>query len=199
MIKWNDLNSKIISLRLDHVDTDMIIPAQFLTSTSKTGYAKGLFKRLRDEDPEFVLNTEVQGDKSILLAGHNFGCGSSREHAVWALTEYGIRCVIAKSFGDIFKANALKNGLLAISLDELEVDQLFEEKNQIRIVLSEQKIIRDGGAEIKFEIDPFRKYCLLEGLDDLDYILDSKSEIDTYRRIHSSNKYFDTNWIRLNG
>ncbi|RKQ97230.1 3-isopropylmalate dehydratase small subunit [Kushneria sinocarnis] len=178
-----------------NVDTDLIIPKQFLKSIKRTGFGPNLFDELRYQDegypgrdnskrpinPEFVLNQPRYENASILLARRNFGCGSSREHAPWALTDFGFRVIIAPSFADIFFNNAFKNGLLLITLDEETVEQLFREVEatpgyQLDIDLTAQQIHRPAGESIGFEVDPFRKYCLENGLDDIGITLDENSE-----------------------
>ncbi|CUB03546.1 3-isopropylmalate dehydratase small subunit [Marinomonas fungiae] len=186
-------------LDLANVDTDMIIPKQFLKSIKRTGFGKNLFDELRYEDEgqpdqectgrplrkDFVLNQDRYQDSSILLARKNFGCGSSREHAPWALDDYGFRSVIAPSFADIFYNNCFKNGLLPIVLTEEEVDQLFKEVAanegyELTIDLEAQKVISPSGAEFSFEVDAFRKHCLLNGLDDIGLTLQESDAINAY-------------------
>ncbi len=182
-----------------NVDTDMIIPKQFLKSIKRSGFGQNLFDELRyldqgepDQDctsrplnPEFVLNQPCYEGASILLARQNFGCGSSREHAPWALEDYGFRCIIAPSFADIFFSNCLKNGILTIALIEEDVDQLFEalyenEGYQLIIDLPMQEITTSEGNTIGFEIDAFSKHCLLNGLDDIDIILQDTDAIRSF-------------------
>ncbi len=178
-----------------NVDTDLIIPKQFLKSIKRTGFGPNLFDELRylDEgypgqdcsnrpvNPEFVLNQPRYEGASVLLARKNFGCGSSREHAPWALEDFGFRVIIAPSFADIFFNNAFKNGLLLIQLDEATVDQLFEAVEQtpdyrLDVDLINQQILTPEGQAIEFEVDPFRKYCLENGLDDIGLTLTDNSE-----------------------
>lgn len=182
-----------------NVDTDLIIPKQFLKSIKRTGFGPNLFDELRYLDkgepgkdnsnrplnPEFPLNFPRYKNASILLARENFGCGSSREHAPWALDEYGFRSVIAPSFADIFYNNCFKNGLLPIVLAEREVDQLFDEMYanegyQLTIDLQAQKVITPAGGEYTFEVDNFRKHCLLNGLDDIGLTLQDADKIKCY-------------------
>jgi 3-isopropylmalate/(R)-2-methylmalate dehydratase small subunit len=188
-----------VPLDLANVDTDMIIPKQFLKSIKRTGFGKNLFDELRYEDEgqpdqdctgrplreDFVLNQARYQGSSILLARKNFGCGSSREHAPWALDDYGMRSVIAPSFADIFYNNCFKNGLLPIVLTEEEVDQLFKEVEanegyELTIDLEAQKVIAPSGAEFSFEVDAFRKHCLLNGLDDIGLTLQESDAIKAY-------------------
>ncbi|WP_396586708.1 3-isopropylmalate dehydratase small subunit [Bermanella sp. R86510] len=182
-----------------NVDTDMIIPKQFLKSIKRSGFGPNLFDELRylDEgqpdadnsqrpiNPDFVLNKERYKGATVLLARENFGCGSSREHAPWALEDFGFRTIIAPSFADIFFNNCFKNGLLPISLDEKTVDELFKEVEstpgyELTIDLENQKIIKPNGESIAFEVDGFRKHCLLEGLDDIGLTLKDAEDIKTY-------------------
>ena len=185
MQAFKTLNATAAPLRAENVDTDQIIPARFLTAVTKAGMGDGLFSSWRynaDGSPkaDFVLNKPEYNGAEILVAGRNFGSGSSREHAVWALTEYGFRCVITPGFADIFYNNSLKNGLLPVALPEETVNMLLdliEEEPEIKIGvnLEEQTVTLPDGQTHKFGIDPFRKICLLEGLDDLGYIM-SKDE-----------------------
>lgn len=195
MDAWKDINSRYVSLPINHIDTDMIIPAQYLTSTLKTGYGEGLFKRLKEENPDFPLNSIAPLERNILIAGLNFGCGSSREHAVWALLEYGFKVVMAESFADIFRANALKNGLLPIVLPKEKLQLLNDKKDEyieLEISLEKEEVLLDEGLFSSFSIEPFRKYCLLQGIDDLDYILEHDSEINKYRDFHQSKSFFSS-------
>jgi 3-isopropylmalate/(R)-2-methylmalate dehydratase small subunit len=180
-------------LPLKDVDTDMIIPAQYLTSISREGFGTHLFRRLRDQDSEFPLNLAKYRDAPILVTGSNFGCGSSREHAVWALLGAGIRAVIAPSFADIFFSNAAKNGLLLITLDEKEVDRICVRATadllHLRIDLAAQEIQIEGERH-GFHYEPFRKHCLMQGLDDLDYILEQRGAISEYFKRARPRHYF---------
>lgn len=184
MKKFSSHTGKVITLPIRNVDTDMIIPAQFLTNITKEGYASTLFHRLRQQDPEFPFNLEKFKGASILVSDSNFGCGSSREHAVWALLAGGIRVVIAKSFADIFFNNSAKNGLLLVTLHHHEVDNLLARgqngKLSLTVDLAKQTVEGDKGIDYSFEFDGFRRYCLLEGEDELDYILAQKKKIETW-------------------
>lgn len=181
MEKFQKINETATPLRVENVDTDQIIPARYLTAVTKEGMGDGLFNSWRYErdgtpKPDFVLNKPEYDGSKVLLAGRNFGSGSSREHAVWALTDYGFRAVIAPSFADIFYNNSLKNGLLPVALPEATVNMLLdlvEEEPETRIVinLETQTVVLPDGQELSFEIDPFRKMCLLQGVDDLGYIM----------------------------
>lgn len=174
--------SKVVPLRRTNVDTDQIIPAQFLTSVSKEGFGEKLFYSLRQEDENFPLDQPQYKDASILLVDDNFGCGSSREHAVWALRGAGIQAIVGKSFADIFSSNSAKNGLLLIPLEADVVEKLFQqaEEGLTLGVDLEHQVLEHGNERLSFEYDLFRKHCLLEGLDDIDYILSSKSQIESY-------------------
>ena len=172
MVKFTVLNGVVVPLDRANVDTDQIIPKQYLASIKRTGFGEGLFAEWR-KDREFVLNQPRFKGATILLARKNFGCGSSREHAPWALMDYGFRCVIAPSFADIFFTNSFKNGFLPVVLREDEVDRLFHECAafpgfRLVVDLDKQTVApADGSFAMRFEIDPFRKYCLLNGLDEI--------------------------------
>jgi 3-isopropylmalate/(R)-2-methylmalate dehydratase small subunit len=174
MQKFNTLKSIPAYLPIVNIDTDMIIPKQFLKTIKRTGLGKNLFFEMRYDEKgkvinEFILNNEPYSNSKILIAGNNFGCGSSREHAPWALLDFGITCVISSSYADIFYSNCFKNGILPIILDEEKIKELSEysnRKEEISVDLNDQKITY-GNNEINFDIDPFKKKCLLEGLDDI--------------------------------
>ena len=195
MEKFNILKGIPANLPMINVDTDMIIPKQFLKTIKRTGLGKSLFFEMRyDEDGkeihEFVLNKEPYKNSSILLVGKNFGCGSSREHAPWALLDFGIKCVIGSSFADIFYNNCFKNGMLPIILNEKKIEELIEysvRKENIEINLEEQEIIF-GNKRIKFQIDPFKKKCLLNGLDDIATSLEKSEKISLYESELKKNK-----------
>lgn len=175
-------------LAMVNVDTDMIIPKQFLKTIKRTGLGQHLFDEMRhnadgSDKPDFVLNTEPYREAKILVAGANFGCGSSREHAPWALLDFGIRCIIAPSFADIFYNNCFKNGVLPIVLPQEQIDVLLGDARtgqDFTVDLRAQTITRPNGAVSKFEIDAFRKKCLLEGLDDIGLTLEHGAAIDAY-------------------
>lgn len=175
------------------IDTDLIIPADFLTSTSKGGYGPNLFARLAKNDPEFVLNKAEFKSASILIAGHNFGCGSSREHAVWALVEAGFKVIIASSFADIFAGNAAKNRLVLVVLPEEIVSNLARRAEggdlEVTVDLEASKVIVDASEIYSFEYDSFRKYCIVNGLDDVDYILGHQEEIDQFCKERAKNSF----------
>ena len=187
MKKFNSLRSIPAYLPIANIDTDMIIPKQFLKTIKKTGLGKSLFFDMRYDDngneiKDFTLNREPYNKSKILLAGKNFGCGSSREHAPWSLLDFGITCVISSSYADIFYNNCFKNGILPIVLEENKIKELSEyskRKEEIAIDLEKEKIIF-GNNEIKFEIDAFKKKCLLEGLDDIALSLEKSDKIVSF-------------------
>ena len=195
MEKFFKLKSIPAYLSLQNIDTDMIIPKQFLKTIKRTGLGKSLFYEMRyDEDgkiiKDFLLNKEPYNKSKILLAGKNFGCGSSREHAPWALSDFGIRCVISSSFADIFYNNCFKNGILPIKISEekvLELSDYSKRKEEIEVSLEKQEIFF-GNKVIKFEIDEFKKKCLIEGLDDIDLSMGKIEQIDSYEKMITSNK-----------
>jgi len=190
MQPFTTLTGVAAPLDIMNVDTDMIIPKQYLKTIKRTGLGTGLFAEMRfnedgSENPDFVLNKPAYRKAEILVAGDNFGCGSSREHAPWALLDFGIRCVISTSFADIFYNNCFKNGLLPIVLSEIQVDHLFNETQafngyQLTIDLESQQVILPGGTSYAFEVAPFRKYCLLNGLDDIGLTLRHADKIKAY-------------------
>jgi 3-isopropylmalate/(R)-2-methylmalate dehydratase small subunit len=190
MDKFTVLEGVAAPLKVVNVDTDMIIPKQYLKTIKRTGLGKGLFseKRFNDdgsENPDFVLNKPAYRNAKILVAGDNFGCGSSREHAPWALLDFGIRCVISTSFGDIFYNNSFKNGILPIRVTQDELDKLFDDAERganatLTIDLEKQEIRGPDGGVIKFDIDAHRKHCLLNGLDDIGLTMVKKDKIDTF-------------------
>jgi 3-isopropylmalate/(R)-2-methylmalate dehydratase small subunit len=187
MKKFNILKGVPAYLPMMNIDTDMIIPKQFLKTIKRTGLGKSLFFEMRYDDEgkkieEFVLNKRPYNNSPILLVGKNFGCGSSREHAPWALLDFGIKCVISPSFADIFYNNCFKNGMLPIILEQQKIEELiqyYERKESIEINLSEQKIIF-GNKRIEFNVDPFKKKCLLNGLDDIALSLENVKKITSY-------------------
>ena len=195
MKKFNILKGIPANLPLTNVDTDMIVPKQFLKTIKRTGLGKSLFFEMRYDDDgnkikEFILNREPYNKSSILLAGKNFGCGSSREHAPWALLDFGIHCVISPSFADIFYNNCFKNGMLPIILEEKKIEELAEyskRKESIEVNLTEQEI-KFGNKIIKFEIDSFKKKCLLNGLDDIAMSLEQLEKISSYENKVKINK-----------
>ena len=190
MDKFDELTGVAAPLPMINVDTDMIIPKQFLKTIKRTGLGKNLFHEMRfdsdgNENPDFVLNKPAYRQAKILIAGANFGCGSSREHAPWAIKDFGIQCVIAPSFADIFYNNCFKNGILPITLPQEDIDKLFDDASRganatITVNLEAQEIRGPDGGVIKFDIDPFRKKCLLEGLDDIGLTLQKQDSIAGY-------------------
>ena len=189
MQKFNTLKSIPAYLPIVNIDTDMIIPKQFLKTIKRTGLGKNLFFEMRYDDngneiKDFVLNQNPFNNSKILIAGKNFGCGSSREHAPWALLDFGITCVISSSFADIFYSNCFKNGILPIILDDDKIKELSEyakRKEEISINLNEEMIIY-GNSETKFKVDSFKKKCLLEGLDDIALSLKKSDKIKNFEK-----------------
>ncbi|MEJ2623118.1 MAG: 3-isopropylmalate dehydratase small subunit [Pseudolabrys sp.] len=192
MEKFTILEGVAAPMRIINVDTDMIIPKQYLKTIKRTGLGKGLFSEMRykddgSENPDFVLNKPAYRNAKILVADDNFGCGSSREHAPWALMDYGIRCVISSSFGDIFYNNCFKNGVLPIRVSPEDLEKLFDDAERganstLTVDLEEQVIRGPDGGTVKFEIDPFRKHCLLKGLDDIGLTKQKQEQIVSYEK-----------------
>lgn len=190
MDKFTTLTGVAAPLPMINVDTDMIIPKQHLKTVERTGLGKALFEEMRyrddgSENPDFVLNQSAYRQAKILVAGENFGCGSSREHAPWALMDFGIRCVIAPSFADIFYNNSFKNGMLLIKLPPQVVAELMEDARKganarLTVDLDSQTITRPDGGKVHFDVDPFLKHCLLNGLDDIGLTLQKESKIAAY-------------------
>ncbi len=184
MEKFSKLISPIVPLTLENVDTDQIIPARFLKSTTRDGFGENLFRDWRfskegDINKDFVLNKVTEGE--VLVAGKNFGCGSSREHAAWAITDFGFKVVVSSFFADIFKGNALNNGLLPVQVSEEFLQLIFASNSELEIDLEKQKIkIIETGKEESFEISEYKKHCLLNGLDDIDFLLSQKEEIEAF-------------------
>ena len=195
MQKFSKLKSIPAYLSTANVDTDMIIPKQFLKTIKRTGLGKNLFFEMRYDDQgsavsDFVLNKDPYNNSKILIAGKNFGCGSSREHAPWALLDFGITCVISSSFADIFHNNCFKNGILPVTLDEEKIRELSEyanRKEEIFIDLVEEKVLY-GNNEINFKVDPFKKKCLLEGLDEIALSLNKSNKIKSFENNLKSKK-----------
>lgn len=199
MQKFNNLTSNAAALPLINIDTDMIIPKQFLKTIKRTGLGKNLFHEMRfdlneNEIPDFVLNKAAFKNSKILVAKDNFGCGSSREHAPWALLDFGIRCIIAPSFADIFFNNCFKNGILPVTLPSDQIDELLkfaaDENNSMTIDLPKQEV-RAANKIYKFEIDPFRKHCLVEGLDDIGLTLQKSEKISEFENKNRA----ETPWL----
>ena len=188
MQKFTTLCGRAAPLPIMNVDTDMIIPKQYLKTIARTGLGKGLFSEMRytedgGENPDFVLNRAPYRSASILIAGDNFGCGSSREHAPWALLDFGLKCIISTSFADIFYNNCFKNGILPVKVSQSELDQLMEVAQrgvELSVDLVAQEISNGQGVKITFDIDPFRKHCLLNGLDDIGLTLQKADKIDAF-------------------
>ena len=195
MQKFKTIKSIPAYLPIVNIDTDMIIPKQFLKTIKRTGLGKNLFFEMRYDDNgnkigDFILNKDPFTNSKILIAGKNFGCGSSREHAPWALLDFGITCVISSSFADIFYSNCFKNGILPIIVDEEKIKELSEyanRKEEISVDLKEEKIVY-GNNEIKFKIDSFKKKCLLEGLDDIALSLNKSDKIKSLEQKLKSSK-----------
>ena len=195
MQKFSTLKSIPAYLPIVNIDTDMIIPKQFLKTIKRNGLGKNLFFEMRYDDNgnkigDFILNKDPFTNSKILIAGKNFGCGSSREHAPWALLDFGITCVISSSFADIFYSNCFKNGILPIIVDEEKIKELSEyanRKEEISVDLKEEKIVY-GNNEIKFKIDSFKKKCLLEGLDDIALSLNKSDKIKSFEQKLKSSK-----------
>jgi 3-isopropylmalate/(R)-2-methylmalate dehydratase small subunit len=198
MKKFDQLTGVAAPLNILNIDTDMIIPKQFLKTIKRSGLGANLFDEMRftqdgEEIADFVLNCEPYRGAEIIVAGDNFGCGSSREHAPWALLDFGIRCVISTSFADIFYNNCFKNGILPITVsaddrDALMADAADVENPELSIDLETQTIRRPNGVEVSFEIDPFRKQCLLEGLDDIGLTLEKGGSIDSFEATRAEEK-----------
>ena len=201
MEKFTELKSIPSYLSLQNIDTDMIIPKQFLKTIKRTGLGKSLFYEMRyDENGkingDFILNKDPYNKSKILIAGKNFGCGSSREHAPWALSDFGIKCIISSSFADIFYNNCFKNGILPIQIDEqitIELSEYSKRKEEIEINLQNQEI-KFGNKIQKFEIDQFKKKCLIEGLDDIALSMEKISKIDNFEKKLTSNRP----WLLIN-
>ena len=193
MDKFTTLTGVAAPLEIDNIDTDMIIPKQYLKTIKRTGLGAGLFSEMRYKDdgslnPDFVLNKPAYKNAKILVAGGNFGCGSSREHAPWALLDYGIRCVISTDFADIFYNNCFKNGILPIRVSAEDLPKLMDDAQRganstLTIDLEAQEIRGPDGGMVKFEIDPFRKHCLMEGLDDIGLTLVEAPAIDSFEKM----------------
>jgi 3-isopropylmalate/(R)-2-methylmalate dehydratase small subunit len=195
MEKFDKITGVAAPLPMINIDTDMIIPKQFLKTIKRTGLGANLFDEMRfdtdgKENPDFVLNKPAWRNATILVAGDNFGCGSSREHAPWALLDFGIRCVIATSFADIFYNNCFKNGILPIQLPQEDVDKLMDDAERgsnatITVDLETQTISGPDGGTIGFDVDPFRKHCLLNGLDDIGLTMEKMDSIAAYEEKQS--------------
>ena len=190
MDKFTKLRGVAAPLNMINIDTDKLIPKQFLKTIKRTGLGKHLFNEMRfnedgSEKQDFVLNKSAYREASIIVAGDNFGCGSSREHAPWALLDFGIKCVISTSFADIFYNNCFKNGILPIVVNKQQLDQLMDDAENganavLDVDLEAQEIIRPSGEKVTFEIDEFRKHCLINGLDDIGLTMEKEENIDNF-------------------
>ncbi|PJD95911.1 MAG: 3-isopropylmalate dehydratase small subunit [Parachlamydia sp.] len=195
------ITSQMIPINRSHVDTDLIIPAEFLRSISRKGFGQHLFARLRVSDQNFPLNLEKYQGAKILVARMNFGCGSSREHAAWALADWGIQVIIAQSFADIFHQNALNNQILPIVLPEQVIDEIFAseilcETYEMTVDLLNQTVKIPSGEVFSFAIDPYRKECLLHEMDDFDYLVSKKAQIEAFEQKNEPMRFFDTRIVR---
>jgi 3-isopropylmalate/(R)-2-methylmalate dehydratase small subunit len=198
MDKFDKLTGVAAPLPIINIDTDMIIPKDYLKTIKRTGLGKGLFAEMRYLDdgspnPDFVLNKPAYSKAQILVAGDNFGCGSSREHAPWALADFGIRCVISTSFADIFYGNCFKNGILPITVSKDDLDKLMDDAGRgsnatLSIDLEAQEIHGPDGGVVRFEIDAFKKHCLLNGLDDIGLTMEKAAQIDGYEARLTENR-----------
>ena len=192
MDKFTKLRGVAAPLNMINIDTDKLIPKQFLKTIKRTGLGKHLFNEMRfnedgSEKQDFVLNKSAYREASIIVAGDNFGCGSSREHAPWALLDFGIKCVISTSFADIFYNNCFKNGILPIVVNKQQLDQLMDDAENganavLDVDLEAQEIIRPSGEKVTFEIDEFRKHCLINGLDDIGLTMEKEKNIDNFEK-----------------
>jgi len=186
MRKIEVIKGQTIPLDMNDVDTDLIIPAQYLTAVTKAGYGENLFRRLKENSSDFIFNQPAFKNANILITAKNFGCGSSREHAVWAIQEAGIEAIIAVSFADIFFNNSSKNGLVLISLPHEIIQNMLNQSKtgeyMLTIDIANQKIKSSLNEGFDFQYDPFKKHCLLHGLDDLDYLLSFKNKIENFKR-----------------
>lgn len=190
------IDSQIVVVPRNDIDTDLIIPASYLKTTSRTGLGKGLFANLREMDKNFPFNLKKYHEAKILITGENFGCGSSREHAAWALNDWGIRVVIAPSFADIFFNNAMKNQVLPIILSAQIIQQIIEDEKRndsykVTIDLPNQTVTTPDGHHHHFDIDPYRKNCLIEEIDDLKYLLANTKEIESFDQKHAKHIFFN--------
>ena len=198
MEKFEKLSGVAAPFDMINIDTDKILPKQFLKTIKRTGLGANLFTEMRylengSENPEFILNKSAYRNSQIIVAGDNFGCGSSREHAPWALLDFGIKCIISTSFADIFFNNCFKNGILPIVVSKEELEQLMSDAENgsnsiLDVDLESQQIGRPNGEKISFEVDDFRKHCLLNGLDEIGLTMEKQSKIDTFEKQHQYNQ-----------
>ena len=192
MDKFTVLEGVAAPLKIINVDTDMIIPKQYLKTIKRTGLGKGLFSEQRykddgSENPDFILNKPAYRNSKVLVAGDNFGCGSSREHAPWALYDYGFRAVVSTTIADIFRNNSLKNGLLPIVVEPAVHAQLLATPGaQVTVSLEEQTLTLPDGSKVKFPVDPFARYCLLNGMDEMDFLLSQDAAISAFEAWHQT-------------
>jgi 3-isopropylmalate dehydratase small subunit len=196
MQKFTSVTSNVVPVPIRDVDTDMIIPADFLKGVTREGYGENVFKRLREQDENFPFNQARYQGAKILVADDNFGCGSSREHAVWALADWGIRAIISTSFADIFAGNCGKNGVVLVELEKEVVENLLEratvEDLKVTVDLANQLVELADGEKHSFEYDGFRKHCIISGLDDIDYIRTHKEAIDSFRERQAETTFFNS-------
>ncbi len=198
MQKFTTLTAVAAPLNIMNVDTDMIIPKDYLKTIERTGLGRGLFSEMRynedgTENPDFVLNKPAYRNAQILVAGDNFGCGSSREHAPWALLDFGIRCVISTGFADIFHNNCFKNGILPVVVSKEDLDKLMDDASRganatVTVDLESQEIRGPDGGVVKFEVDPFKRHCLLNGLDDIGLTLEKADHLAAYEQRAAENR-----------
>ena len=198
MEKFEKLSGVAAPFDMINIDTDKILPKQFLKTIKSTGLGAYFFTEMRylengSDNPEFILNKSAYRNSQIIVAGDNFGCGSSREHAPWALLDFGIKCIISTSFADIFFNNCFKNGILPIVVSKEELDQLMSDAENgsnsiLDVDLESQQIGRPNGEKISFEVDDFRKHCLLNGLDEIGLTMEKQSKIDTFKKQHQYNQ-----------
>ena len=200
MEKFTSLTGVAAPLEITNVDTDMIIPKQYLKTIKRTGLGQGLFAELRyhddgSENPDFVLNKPAYRNAKLLVAEDNFGCGSSREHAPWALLDFGIRCVISTSFADIFYNNCFKNGILPVIVSRADLAKLMDDARRganatLSVDLEAQEIRGPDGGVIRFDVDPFRKHCLMNGLDDIGLTLEKSAHIDAFEKKSAAERFW---------
>ncbi len=198
MINW--IHSQVLPIELTDIDTDIIIPAQFMTTVTKEGLGQYAFLRVKEQNPDFSMNQAKYAGSKIMIVGSNFGCGSSREHAAWALHDLGIQAILASSFADLFYNNAQKNQILPIILPETVIEKIFDDEKKsinyfIEISLENQEVKLPTGEVFYFDIDPYRKMCLLKGMDDLDYLLSKREKIKKYMDRHPP--FYDVSSIAI--
>lgn len=194
----DSLKAPSLPLPLANIDTDQIIPAEYLTTTSRTGLGEHLFAGLKKQNPDFPLNKDIYRKSKILVTQHNFGCGSSREHAAWALADWGIQAILAPSFADIFYSNALKNQILPVVTPQPVIDELLRnsQPQMLTISLPDQTVTLPSGEAFTFFISPYHKNCLLKGLNDLDFLLEHLPAIQSFEARHEAELYFNLESLR---